>query len=1272
VAAEFIGENDGAAEWEVPLRHHPERYADQINPDHEGGLYSSPKFVAGSNEPGENLRNMGYDVDGANAELRHQTAVKRALDNGVIDPSFEGGLYSIPEYVAGSNEPGDDIRNMEYDVEGVEQTPRHVKKFLNFALDNYIIDPSFEGGAYLSPKFVAGSNEPGDNIRDMEYTVDGASAKLRHQTAYKNALSSGVIDPSFEGGKYLSPKFVAGSDEPGGNIRNMEYDVGGAVASLRHQPEEVRAKLRDGTIINPDDEGGRYLLEQFVAGSNEPGDNIRNMDYDTSGAEESLRYQPENIQSKLRGGTIINPADEGGRYQSENFVAGSDEPGENIRNMGYDVDGANAELRHQVLYKAALDNGVIDPSHEGGLYLSPKFVAGSNEPGDQIPDFPVAPFNAESSHSTQNNGPVLNPAFNTGAPKEEEFVIQNERVSEIVDGAYPGSEDGAAEWRVPLRYQPERFADQIRSEDSPFVEVVAGSEDGIPEWRPPLKYQSRRFEEQINPESVGFTDGVGGSFPQSENGIPQWQEEPRRQIRFGGQIQNEDSPFIDVFAGSEDAASEWEVPLRYQSKRFSNQINPEDGGATDGVGGSFPRSSDGVIEANQSEQFQTRFRGEVEDLNRTVRLQQFNDLFNDGQNNLSLFNSSTTLQGNAGLAAEPFVLRRPVEGGGSSAVANVKQGDSRTAPVGSAAEDVVRMSKFFSTAKGLVYNVKQQFLQSQNPRTRTRLYDPTSPVQTAGSGMAVRPGQQITRHLSADSGPAGLVGDAASAIGDQVGFNVPQSSRYIDELNEEAVNTPWGDMRGSLFWLSPAANQQLPEATGLDAVASFSQIQSGNVQNIKPLFSTEDKDQLSQFAAGQLASRGGVGNGYLFTNTYDPGGGPNGEGRELTDNYHPSAPYIENVDSINDREEPTAEAHVGVQFNDLVQPLRDLTEEVRTQKESAFPFVNPLRTPETEDVVDGDGNIRTQIQNSSADDAYFENRAFNGEKIPMHRGVPQERQSRGLPNYSREDERQRTKRIDWINRLEPIVGEEADPNQETFGGGRHKDLIPFKFFDIENSGLIVFRAFLSSISDNLSPQWSQQDYAGRPEQAHIYGGYTNTISLSFDVVPFSKEEFEACWKKVNYLKGLTTPASYSSAGGNDSYMVPPFMRMTVGDLFNDVFGYMNSLTINFKDDVDWEIDQDVGRLPRGIEIDIDWQVIQKRAPRALQKFYDAPFLDEIDEVVTESPEPQPEILPQSADQATTNADLDETRAEEFAEAPGEFSEPLGDGDPFERNANAFV
>jgi hypothetical protein len=300
---------------------------------------------------------------------------------------------------------------------------------------------------------------------------------------------------------------------------------------------------------------------------------------------------------------------------------------------------------------------------------------------------------------------------------------------------------------------------------------------------------------------------------------------------------------------------------------------------------------------------------------------------------------------------------------------------------------------------------------------------------------------------------------------------------------------------------------------------------------------------------------------------------------------------------------------------------------------------------------------------------YYENRALardNG-RIPVHRGVPQQEESYAVPNYSKKNqEGQKTKRIDWINRLEPIVGEGADPEQETFGGGRHRDLIPFKFYDIENSGLVVFRAFLEGISDNLSPEWSQQDYAGRPEQGHIYGGYTNSISFSFQVAPFSEEEFEAQWKKLNYLKGLTTPSGYSSARGGGSFMTPPFMRMTIGDMFNDVFGYMNSLTIGVNDEMDWEIDQDVGRLPRGIEVDVDWQVIEKRAPVALQKYYDAPFIDEVEEVVRESPEPREEVLPKSADEPAERPGIDTNRPIEQSQesAAGEGGGNIGDATPF--------
>lgn len=805
-------------------------------------------------------------------------------------------------------------------------------------------------------------------------------------------------------------------------------------------------------------------------------------------------------------------------------------------------------------------------------------------------------------------------------PQREDNINEADRRPQEPDrdGFISGTEDSEPE--EPQREDNINEADR-RPQEPDRDGFIEGTEDSEPEE------PSRTGN--IDPQSAETTDGVGGETP----------DEPDRD----GAIDPRDDENTDDIGGEQ-----------IEEPRRSGNIDVEDDQPQDA-------QNEGNIDVDDEPptDFNTQAReNDFEDRNRTIRLQQFSDLWKQGRSDLPLGDSPIPRSGfsvpNVGVE-EPFILRKPEAGGGSSAIANVKQGDSRTAPIGSAAEDTVRISKFFATGKGLTYNIKQQFLQSQNPRSRTRIYDPTSPIQTAASGMAVRPGQGITRHLGADSGPLGIVGEAAEGIGDAFGLNIPSSSRYIDELNEEATDTEWGEMRGSLFWLSPVATQPLPEVTGDGARTIVRNIRSGNVRNIKPLYSTEEQSELSEFAASQLASRGGIGNGYLFTNTYDPQGGPNSEAQEENDNYHPSAPYIDNPEFVNSRASPDALSYVEPQFLFDYTELLDKTEDERDNQGSFFPYFNDEGSPSQDNVVDGDGNVQAQIQNDSASQVYYENRAFvDRDVIPLHRGVPQQEVSYGLPNYSIQDEDgNKTKRIDWINRLEPIIGQDADPEQETFGGeGRHQDIIPFKFYDIPNSGLIVFRAFLEGISDNLSPEWSQQDYAGRPEQAHIYGGYTNTISFSFQAVPFSEEEFEAIWEKVNYLKGLTTPAEYSQATGGGDYMTPPFMRLTIGDLFNDVFGYMNSLTISFNDDVEWEIDQDIGRLPRAIEVDVDWQVIEKRPPVALQKYYDAPFIDEVENPTREAPEPRPEVPLPTQDSPAESPGVDTDRAiEQSTDAP---------------------
>jgi hypothetical protein len=116
-------------------------------------------------------------------------------------------------------------------------------------------------------------------------------------------------------------------------------------------------------------------------------------------------------------------------------------------------------------------------------------------------------------------------------------------------------------------------------------------------------------------------------------------------------------------------------------------------------------------------------------------------------------------------------------------------------------------------------------------------------------------------------------------------------------------------------------------------------------------------------------------------------------------------------------------------------------------------------------------------------------------------------------------------------------------------------------------------------------------------------------------------------------------------------MVPPQMRLTIGDMFNHVHGHINSLTISVNDDMPWELDPNVGRLPQGIEIDVDWQVIENRGrpPKAGQKFYDAPFIDETENAITASPEPQEEVQPSSADETLEEEPTGTLRSVEQAE-----------------------
>ena len=182
-----------------------------------------------------------------------------------------------------------------------------------------------------------------------------------------------------------------------------------------------------------------------------------------------------------------------------------------------------------------------------------------------------------------------------------------------------------------------------------------------------------------------------------------------------------------------------------------------------------------------------------------------------------------------------------------------------------------------------------------------------------------------------------------------------------------------------------------------------------------------------------------------------------------------------------------------------------------------------------------------------------------------------------------------------------------------------RELIPFRFFHITENRWIVFRAYLSGITENNSANWNEKRYIGRADPVYTYIGATRKLNFNFDIHPESAKELKPLWKKINAVTALCWPKYIDlprSGGKNASlgqYMVGPFVRLTIGDMYNQVPGLVNSVTIVVDDTGTWEdrrgkVGKDdesfVAQLPKYIRITVDFTIIGKEIFDSDAKFFD--------------------------------------------------------------------
>lgn len=168
-----------------------------------------------------------------------------------------------------------------------------------------------------------------------------------------------------------------------------------------------------------------------------------------------------------------------------------------------------------------------------------------------------------------------------------------------------------------------------------------------------------------------------------------------------------------------------------------------------------------------------------------------------------------------------------------------------------------------------------------------------------------------------------------------------------------------------------------------------------------------------------------------------------------------------------------------------------------------------------------------------------------------------------------------------------------------------KDIIKFGFecLDNDNPGnaiALVFRAFLTSFTDNHQAEYNSFKYLGRGETFRTYQGFDRSINFGFKIAAQSREEMRGLYIKLNHLISQAYP-DYSKTS---KLMRGSVVMVTIGDYLYRVPGFIESINITALNDAAWEIaldptglDKDINQVPQMVEVQCSFKPIHNFLPR---------------------------------------------------------------------------
>lgn len=498
--------------------------------------------------------------------------------------------------------------------------------------------------------------------------------------------------------------------------------------------------------------------------------------------------------------------------------------------------------------------------------------------------------------------------------------------------------------------------------------------------------------------------------------------------------------------------------------------------------------------------------------------------------------------------------------------------------------DTTRINNFLATPEGNVFVTKQQGLQRMNSKipfegqeNNTRIFDIDNLVEQVGL-------EAVGKHIERHGSPAAKL-------------EYPDNQGVYSSIYGQNPLAPFGSLTSGFSSLT--GNERSFDSSIINLYDKLSPVNiandvlgifgaSGVVNEVSNLFGSIGPT-LGQFGLDVPGFQGGVGSEWFSYN-----GGPKssfGDGK------------TEHRRWVVSNDDPTGTK--GVAPNPLVTLVPSLN--------NLFPDLPVISStairglPGTLQGLNREGlslDARAGIGDVASRTAIAQGSLF---------GIS------GLANR-RDLTKSNEKSIDKINNLSLLKGPMADKktgdiiknliDKNGFNVKENeipKDLVKFRFEAIDNNSLtesifIIFRAFLSNISDRFGANWSDNQYVGRGEKFFIYNGFDRDISFNFSIAPQTRDEVKPLIQKLNFLSSNLAP-DYNSAGR----MRGPFMKLTIGDYFVSLPGFISSLTYTIKDEAPWDValyeDQDskFGKnereLPHMIDVSVSYKPIHDFLPK---------------------------------------------------------------------------